>query len=182
MTLTDASPVYFDPFNQDIKASPYAVYRRLRDEQPLYYNEEHDFYAVSRFDDVMRFFVDKKAFISSKGMVIDMIKQGVVSPPGLFVNEDPPQHTRHRAAVSILFTPGHIASLESKVRELCVCGPSARSPGRAASTSCVRWRSNSQCTSWACSSESPKRNARRSGTSSRATCRPPTTSKSPRWA
>ncbi len=120
MTVTTESPVYFDPFDQDIKANPYPVYRRLRDEQPLYYNEEHDFYLVSRFADVMRFFVDKKAFISSKGMVIDMIKQGVVSPPGLFVNEDPPQHTRHRAAVSILFTPGHIASLESKVRELCV--------------------------------------------------------------
>jgi cytochrome P450 len=131
MTITDASPVYFDPFDQDIKVNPYPVYRRLRDEEPLYYNAEHDFYLVSRFDDVMRFFVDKKSFISSKGMVIDMIKQGVESPPGLFVNEDPPQHTRHRAAVSILFTPGHIASLESKVRELCVktfgaIGPSGR--------------------------------------------------------
>ena len=120
MTIADGSPVYFDPFDQDIKVSPYVVYQRLRDEKPLYYNEEHDFFAVSRFEDVMRFFVDRKAFISSKGMVIDMIKQGVVSPPGLFVNEDPPQHTRHRAAVSILFTPGHIASLESEVRELCV--------------------------------------------------------------
>lgn len=120
MTVTDASPVYFDPFDQAIKTNPYPVYRRLRDEQPLYYNQEHDFYLVSRFADVMRFFVDKNSFISSKGMVIDMIKQGVVSPPGLFVNEDPPQHTRHRAAVSILFTPGHIASLEAKVRELCV--------------------------------------------------------------
>ena len=121
MTTTIApSPVYFDPFDQEIKANPYPVYRRLRDEAPLYYNAEHDFYLVSRFDDVMRFFVDKKAFISSRGMVIDMIKQGVVSPPGLFVNEDPPQHTRHRAAVSILFTPGHIAGLEASVRELCV--------------------------------------------------------------
>jgi cytochrome P450 len=120
MTVTDASPVYFDPFDQDIKINPYPVYRRLRDEQPLYYNEEHDFYLVSRFEDVLRFFVDKKAFISSKGMTYDMIKQGAVMPPGLFVSEDPPQHTRHRAAVSILFTPGHIASLEGKVRELCV--------------------------------------------------------------
>jgi cytochrome P450 len=120
MTATATDPVYFDPFDQEIKANPYPVYQRLRDEAPLYYNAEHDFFLVSRFDDVMRFFVDKKAFSSSKGMVIDMIKQGVVSPPGLFVNEDPPQHTRHRAAVSILFTPGHIAGLEASVRELCV--------------------------------------------------------------
>jgi cytochrome P450 len=120
MTVTDASPVYFDPFDQEIKVTPYSVYKRLRDEKPLYYNDVHDFYLVSRFADVMRFFVDKKSFISSKGMTIDMIKQGVVSPPGLFVNEDPPQHTRHRAAVSILFTPGHIAELEASVRALCV--------------------------------------------------------------
>ena len=121
MTVTaSANSVYFDPFDQEIKVTPYPVYKRLRDEKPLYYNDVHDFYLVSRFADVMRFFVDKKSFISSKGMTIDMIKQGVVSPPGLFVNEDPPQHTRHRAAVSILFTPGHIAELEASVRALCV--------------------------------------------------------------
>jgi cytochrome P450 len=121
MTVTTSpNAVYFDPFDQEIKANPYPVYKRLRDEAPLYYNEAHDFYVVSRFADVLRFFVDKNTFISSKGMTIDMIKQGVVSPPGLFVNEDPPQHTRHRAAVSILFTPGHIAGLEDSVRQLCV--------------------------------------------------------------
>jgi cytochrome P450 len=121
MTVTaSANSVYFDPFDQEIKANPYPVYKRLRDEEPLYHNDAHDFYLVSRFADVMRFFVDKNSFISSKGMTIDMIRQGVVSPPGLFVNEDPPQHTRHRAAVSILFTPGHIAGLEASVRQLCV--------------------------------------------------------------
>ena len=39
MTVTDASPVYFDPFDQDIKLNPYPVYRRLRDEAPLSKNE-----------------------------------------------------------------------------------------------------------------------------------------------
>lgn len=121
MTITaSANVVYFDPFDQEIKANPYPVYRRLRDEEPLYYNEDHDFYLVSRFADVQRFFTDRTSFISSKGMTIDMIKQGVVSPPGLFVNEDAPEHTRHRAAVSILFTPGNISALEGKVRDLCV--------------------------------------------------------------
>jgi cytochrome P450 len=119
MTLT-ASAVYFDPFDLDIKANPYGIYRRLRDEAPLYYNEPHDFYLVSRFDDVLRFFNDRTSFISSKGMTIDQIRAGAVSPPGLFVNEDAPQHTRHRAAVSILFTPGNISALENRVRDYCV--------------------------------------------------------------
>ena len=44
--------VYYDPYDFEIDTDPYPVWRRLRDEQPLYYNEKHDFYALSRFDDV----------------------------------------------------------------------------------------------------------------------------------
>jgi len=81
MTLT-ASAVYFDPFDLDIKANPYGIYRRLRDEAPLYYNEPHDFYLVSRFDDVLRFFNDRTSFISSKGMTIDQIRAGLIRQRG----------------------------------------------------------------------------------------------------
>ena len=43
-TVTVASPsdVYYDPFDPGIDADPYPVYRRLREEAPLYYNEPHD--------------------------------------------------------------------------------------------------------------------------------------------
>ena len=39
------------PSNRDILAYPYEIYRRLREEAPLYHNDRLDFYAVSRFDD-----------------------------------------------------------------------------------------------------------------------------------
>lgn len=120
MTIAAASPVYFDPFDAEIKKRPHDVYRRLRDEAPLYYNDKHDFYLVSRYEDVQRLLNDRKTFISGKGMTIDLIKSGFPTPPGLFVNEDPPLHTRHRSAVSLLFNPGHIAEMETKIRELCV--------------------------------------------------------------
>ncbi len=42
----------YDPYDRVIDADPYPTYRRLRDEAPLYYNEEYDFYALSRFLDV----------------------------------------------------------------------------------------------------------------------------------
>ena len=58
MTLAPTE-VYYDPWNSEIRTEPYPVYRRLRDEAPLYYNEQHDFYAVSRFDDVERVLVDR---------------------------------------------------------------------------------------------------------------------------
>ena len=119
MTVAAASPVYFDPFDNELKKSPHATYRRLRDESPLFYNGQHDFYLVSRYDDVQRLLNDRKSYISGKGMTIQLIKSGTETPPGLFVNEDAPVHTRHRSAVALLFNPGHIAEMETKIRDLC---------------------------------------------------------------
>lgn len=119
MTVAAASPVYFDPFDPEIKKHPHDTYRRLRDEAPLFYNDQHDFYLVSRYDDVQRLLNDRTSYISGKGMTIQLIKAGQPFPPGLFVNEDAPVHTRHRAAVALLFNPGHIAELETKIRDLC---------------------------------------------------------------
>ena len=44
--------IYYDPYDPDLQRDPYPVFRRMREEAPLYYNEQHDFFAVSRFDDV----------------------------------------------------------------------------------------------------------------------------------
>jgi len=51
-TVDAANDVYFDPYDVDINADPYPVFKRLREEAPLYYNSQHDFYAVSRYEDV----------------------------------------------------------------------------------------------------------------------------------
>jgi cytochrome P450 len=111
--------INFDPFDVGIKANPYETYRRLRDEAPLYFNEEHDFFAVSRFEDVERVLTDQESFISSKGGTIDVIQAGIESPPGLFINEDEPQHTKHRRLVSMLFTPKSMSAIEPQIREFC---------------------------------------------------------------
>ena len=67
------SDVYYDPYDVSIDADPYPVFRRLREEAPLYYNETHDFYAVSRYADVERGLLDPKTFISGRGGIIEMI-------------------------------------------------------------------------------------------------------------
>jgi len=118
MTLTPTA-LAFDMFDRDTYASPYAVFRRLRDDAPLYYNDEYDFYALSRFDDVSRVLTDRERFISGKGGVYNIIRAGIEMPEGLFIFEDPPQHTSHRALVSRLFTPRAVNGLESQIRELC---------------------------------------------------------------
>jgi cytochrome P450 len=53
MTETaSVSGLYYDPCDFAIDDDPYPVWKRLRDEAPLYHNEKYDFYALSRYDDV----------------------------------------------------------------------------------------------------------------------------------
>ena len=114
-----ASDVRYDPYDVDIAADPYPVYRRLREEAPLYYNEPHDFYAVSRYDDVERGLVDRETFISGRGGILELIKAGIEIPPGTLLFEDPPAHTVHRSLLSRVFTPKKMNALEQEIREFC---------------------------------------------------------------
>ena len=113
------SDVYFDPYDAEIHRNPYPTYQRPRDEAPLYYNERHDFYAVSRYDDVERGLADRQTFISGRGNVLEFIKSGAQMPPGIVVAEDPPTHTIHRSLMSRVFTPRKVAALETAIRSYC---------------------------------------------------------------
>ena len=119
MTVTNAREVYYDPYDVDIEADPYPVYRRLREEAPLYYNETHDFYAVSRYEDVEKGLVDHKTFISGRGGILELIKAGIEMPPGILIFEDPPTHTVHRRLLSRVFTPRKMNALEGQIRQYC---------------------------------------------------------------
>ena len=117
MTMT-SEDVHFDLYDREMYASPYAMYRRLRDEAPLYRNDEHDYYAVSRFDDVANLLGDRDTFSSAKGSVYQIAAAGIEMPEGLFIAEDAPLHTVHRALVSRLFTPRAVSRIEPQIREL----------------------------------------------------------------
>jgi cytochrome P450 len=119
MTTTTRSDLSYDPYDVDIDADPYPVFRRLRDEAPLYYNEQYDFFAVSRFEDVERGLRDARRYISGKGAVLELIQAGIEMPPGTLIFEDPPVHTIHRSLLSRVFTPRRVAALEPKIREFC---------------------------------------------------------------
>jgi len=119
MTTTDTPDLYYDPFDFEIDADPYPVWRRLRDEQPVYWNERYEFYALSRFDDVERALVDWRTYSSAKGTVLELIKSGMEIPPGSIIFEDPPNHDLHRGLLSRVFTPRKMNAIEPKVREFC---------------------------------------------------------------
>ncbi len=118
MTTTD-SELYYDPFDFEIDSDPYPIFRRLRDEQPLYYNEKYDFYALSRFEDVEPCLVDWRTYSSAKGTILELIKSGMEIPAGSIIFEDPPGHDLHRGLLSRVFTPKKMNAIEPKVREFC---------------------------------------------------------------
>jgi cytochrome P450 len=114
-----ADDLYYDPYDVGIDADPYPTYQRLRDESPLYRNERLDFWGLSRFADVEAALKDTERLSSAKGDILEVIKADPVMPPGVFINEDPPEHSMHRALVSRAFTPGRMKKLEDQIRAFC---------------------------------------------------------------
>lgn len=114
---TQPADLVYDPYDYAIDADPYPVWRRLRDEAPLYWNEEHGFYALSRFADVLAAHLDHETFSSARNTVLELIDLPFEPPPMIFM--DPPEHTAMRKLVSRAFTPRRVAALESRIRELC---------------------------------------------------------------
>src|SRR3954452_4079992 len=116
MATMDTS-VYYDPYDFEIDSDPYPIWKRMRDEQPLYYNSKYDFFALSRYEDVERCSKDWRRYSSAKGTLLELIKSGMDLPPGSIIFEDPPHHDLHRGLVTGIFSPRKIAALEPKIRE-----------------------------------------------------------------
>ncbi len=67
----------FNPVSQDYFDNPYEIYQRMRDEAPVYYDEEEDFYALTRHDDVAAAFKDHESFSSARGCDLGMVRYGL---------------------------------------------------------------------------------------------------------
>ncbi len=121
--MTADDEIYYDPYDFEIDNDPYPVWRRLREEAPLYRNDKHDFYALSRFHDVEQGLTDWRTYSSAKGMLLEIIKavieHGIELPPGNTLFEDPPIHDIHRGILSRVFSPKRMLAIEPKVREFC---------------------------------------------------------------
>lgn len=117
MTVT---AVEFDPFSPEFFDDPTEVYRRLRDEAPVYFNERYGFYALSRFADVVAAHRDWRTFSSAHGVDLSTLSQDpeVIRVLGMIIMMDPPEHDRFRALVSRVFTPRAVTALEPMVREV----------------------------------------------------------------
>jgi cytochrome P450 len=114
MTVTESKPLVYDPFSWDIQHNPYPTYERLREEAPVYYNETHGFWALSRHADVLAASLAPMTFVSSHGVTLEGVEQG----QPLLIVMDPPEHEWHRKVVSRVFTPRYVAGLEPYIRRV----------------------------------------------------------------
>jgi len=108
--------VVYDPYDWQIHEDPYPVYRVLRDEAPAYFNEQRNFWALSRHQDVLEGFRDPVTYSNRHGVSIDEVDDA--SQVMSFLGMDPPEHGRIRTLVSRGFTPRRVARLEGRIRNL----------------------------------------------------------------
>jgi cytochrome P450 len=109
----------YDPYAYELHDDPYPTYRRLRDEAPVYRNDERGFWALSRHTDVVDAFRDSARFSSAHGVSLDPAASGPHAHRTMsFLAMDEPMHGRMRGLVARGFTPRRVAEMEPHIREL----------------------------------------------------------------
>jgi len=109
--------VVFDPFSAEYFENPFDIYRRMREDASLYYDEKEDFYALTRHEDVAAAFKDFEGFSSARGCDLAMVRTGDV-PQRSIIFMDPPDHRHMRSLLNKAFTPRAIQSQKETVIEL----------------------------------------------------------------
>lgn len=112
------STVEFDPFSEDFFTSPYEIYRRMREDAPVYYSAQYDFYALTRHEDVAAAFKDYEIYSSAYGIDLAEVRKGVVTEHGSIIAMDPPAHRRMRSLLNKVFTPRAIQLHRQLVSDL----------------------------------------------------------------
>jgi cytochrome P450 len=118
MSSSAKPDLYWDPFDKVIDVDPYPVWRRMRDEVPVYRNDQLDFYAYSRHADIDEAHRDPATYSSAYGTILEIMGPEPM-PPQFMIFTDPPLHHTLRTLVSRAFTPRRVARLEGHIREIC---------------------------------------------------------------
>jgi len=111
--------VEYNPYAYQVHEDPYPVYERLREEAPVYRNEELGFWALSRHADVLAGFKDTANLSNAHGVSLEPSASRPEAHTTMsFLAMDPPRHTRMRGLVSRGFTPRRVAALEPHIRAM----------------------------------------------------------------
>ncbi|MGE5361701.1 MAG: cytochrome P450 [Bacteroidales bacterium] len=119
MTQTpNRAKLVFDPFSEDFFNGAYETYRRMREEAPVYYSDEYDFYALTRHEDVAPAFKDFETYSSAYGLDLAMVARKQLlteTAPKMIIMMDPPEHRHMRSLLNKVFTPRAIQAQQGMV-------------------------------------------------------------------
>ena len=88
----------YDPYSDEAMRDPFALYKRLREEAPLFYMEKYDCWAFSRFEDIWNASLDQDHFTATGGQSPGQVMLGEAIPH-TFMTMDPPEHRTHRSII-----------------------------------------------------------------------------------
>ncbi len=109
----------FDPYAYDFHEDPYPTYARLREQAPVYYNSDLDFWALAGHDDVRNAFRDSVNLSNAWGVSMDPSSYGPDAHKSMsFLAMDDPKHMRIRKLVSKGFTPRRVNDLAGRITAL----------------------------------------------------------------
>ena len=113
----DTHGLVYNPYAFAIHDDPYVTYKQLRDSAPAYWNPDLEFWALSRFDDVIEGFRDFETYSSTGGVALE--QRGHVNKDfAQLIEMDPPDHTVLRKLVSRVFTGRSVIRMEDQIRSI----------------------------------------------------------------
>ena len=113
--MVTATDLYWDPFDVEIDIDPHPTWKRMRDDAPVYRNDRHDFFALTRYHDVEAAHRDPKSFCSVLRTALEPIVHAC-TPTGQMIFLDPPATHQRQVISSRATSPRHIEALEDRVR------------------------------------------------------------------
>ena len=114
--MSPTEPLHYDPFDATIRHDPHPVYRRLRDEAPVYFIEKYEVWALSRFDDIWRVANDTEHLTNTKGAASAQLLTKDQPAAPTINTIDPPEHTELRSQIRRAFLPRNVKALEVHAR------------------------------------------------------------------
>src|SRR3972149_4236748 len=104
----------FNPFDPRLRTNPYAVYKELREEAPVFWSPVMQIWVLTRYDDCLAVLRDHARFSSERTRATNRFVQqmeeyrqaaGPIGRTPTMLSLDPPAHTRMRNLVNKAFTP-----------------------------------------------------------------------------
>ena len=109
--------LYWDPIESSLRDDPYPLWKRLRDEAPVWHNDRYDFYVLSRFHDIEAAHKDPLGYSSAHGTTIETLGPDVIET-SMMIWTDPPKHSVLRKLVSRAFTIRRVGEIEERIRSI----------------------------------------------------------------